>query len=79
LEKSEVLSKLNYIFKNVFDDEKIEIELKSNADSVSGWDSLNHIYLITEIEEKFNLKFTSEEIQKWNEVSNIVDSILNRQ
>ena len=36
---------------------KIEIKNDLSAKDVDNWDSLTHMILISEIEEKFNIKF----------------------
>lgn len=55
------LNQYNEIFKNVLllEDETIQ---DATIDNVLQWDSLEHFHLVTEIEEKFNIKFKNEEI-----------------
>lgn len=72
-----VLDKLSPIFKEVFEDESLEIDENSNSDNVNGWDSLNHIYLVVAIEEAFNIKFTAEDIQSWQNVGEMAEYISN--
>ena len=77
MNKNEVMNKLALIFREVFDDENLNINENSNADNVYGWDSLNHIYLVVAIEDYFNLKFTTEEINGWDNVGNMAEHIMN--
>ena len=72
-----VLDQLSPIFKEVFEDESLEIDENSNSDNVNGWDSLNHIYLVVAIEEAFNIKFTAEDIQSWHNVGEMAEYISN--
>ena len=76
MERNEIYDKLNEIFRDVLDNDEIELTDTSKADDIEEWTSLTHIQLIVEIEKAFNLRFTSEEILEWNNVGEMVDSIL---
>lgn len=76
MERSEIYDKLNEIFRDVLDNDEIELTDASKADDIEEWTSLTHIQLIVEIEKAFNLRFTSDEILEWNNVGEMVDSIL---
>ncbi len=78
MERSEIFEKLNEIFRDVLDNDEIELTDASKADDIEEWTSLTHIQLIVEIEKAFNLRFTSEEILEWNNVGEMVDSILTK-
>jgi len=75
LNKDQVIEKIIPIFKDVFEDEGLDINENSNSENVNGWDSLNHIYLVVAIEEAFSLKFTAEDIQSWNNVGAMAEYI----
>lgn len=77
MNKDEVLEKLAPIFKEVFEDEDLKISMDSNSDNINGWDSLNHIYLVVAIEEKFKIKFLAEDIQSWDNVGDMAEYISN--
>lgn len=57
-----VTEKLQEIFRDIFDDEEIELFDDMTAADVEDWDSLSHITLIGEIESEFSITFTTEEI-----------------
>ncbi len=78
MERNEIFKKLNEIFNDVLDLEDIELEEKTCADDVEDWDSLSHIQLIVAIEKELGIKFTSHEIMKWNNVGEMVDTILEK-
>ncbi len=79
MEREEVFSKLNEIFEDVLDlDETPQLTDSTSANDIEEWDSLSHIQLIVAIEKAFKLKFTSQEILKWNNVGEMVDTITSR-
>lgn len=79
MEREEIFEKLNEIFEDVLDlDETPELTDATSANDIEEWDSLSHIQLIVAIEKAFKLKFTSQEILKWNNVGEMVDCILSK-
>ena len=79
MERTEIFEKLNEIFEDVLDlDETPELTDETSANDIEEWDSLSHIQLIVAIEKAFKLKFTSLEIMKWNNVGEMVDSMIQK-
>jgi len=75
MEKIQILSEIQSIMRDVFDDESIVIEKQSTANDVEGWDSLTHIQLIVAIEKHFKIKFSSKEILSWKDVGEMLEGI----
>lgn len=76
MEKAELLKRVNDIFIDVLDDDSIILTYETTADDVEDWDSLNHIQLVVAIEKEFKVRFTSKEIQSWQNVGEMLDCIL---
>tara|TARA_B100000131_G_C17596740_1_gene401625 strand:+ start:286 stop:501 length:216 start_codon:yes stop_codon:yes gene_type:complete len=49
------------------------IKLNDSADNVSNWDSLNHLRIILEIENEFDISIEHEIIPDLNSVKKILD------
>ena len=78
MERQEIFEKLNEIFIDVLDLDECNLTDDTTADDIEEWDSLSHVQLIVTIEKAFNIKFTSLEIMKWNNVGEMVDSMLQK-
>jgi acyl carrier protein len=70
-----MLKKVNDIFIDTLDNEDITLTYETTAKDVDDWDSLNHIQLVVAIERYFKIRFTSQEIQSWNNVGEMLDCI----
>ncbi len=75
MDKSEILRIVNGVFIDILDDENIVLTDETTANDVDEWDSLNHIQLVVAIERQFRIRFNSQEIQRWNNVGEMVNSI----
>lgn len=75
MEAKEILTKLEWIFRDVLENEDIKLTNSTTADDIDEWDSLTHIQLVVEIEKAFDVKFTSKEILSWNQIGDMVNSI----
>ena len=75
MDKQQILAEVEEIFRDVLDNEEIELQDATTADDVEEWDSLTHIQLIVAIEKHFKIKFTSKEIQSWQNVGEMIDCI----
>lgn len=78
MDKGEILKTVNDIFIDVLDDENIRLTHETTANDVEEWDSLNHIQLVVAIEKQFGIRFTSWEIQSWNNVGELINTISNK-
>ncbi len=71
----DILEELTGIFKEVMENDDLVVTRETTAADVEEWDSISHIMLITSIEKHFKLKFSSQEILKWENVGQMVDAI----
>jgi acyl carrier protein len=78
MKREEVFIKVQNIFKDIFDDETLEISDSTNSSDIDEWDSLNHINLVVAIEKEMGIKFTFEELAKLKNVGAMVDLMLQK-
>ena len=78
MEKTQVLADVQDIFRDVLDNEEIEINFETVADDIEEWDSLSHIQLIVAIEKHFRIKFNSKELMEWKTVGDMIDCIISK-
>ena len=77
MERTDIFEKLNEIFEDILDlDETPNLTDATSANDIEEWDSLSHVQLVVAIEKAFKVKFTSAEIIKWQNVGQMVNSIL---
>ncbi|MBE5907714.1 MAG: acyl carrier protein [Lachnospiraceae bacterium] len=74
--REEVFEKLTEVFRDVFDDETIELTDATTAEDIEEWDSLMHITLISEIEDAFDVNFSMKEVTGLHNVGELADAIL---
>ena len=70
-----VLTRLHDVFREVFDDDELEIDPSTTAADVEGWDSLQHVTLILNVERAFGIKFTSKQVAKLGNVGEMAELI----
>lgn len=71
----EIMTRLQPIFRDVFDQPNLEITRESNAKTVDGWDSLTHVTLVIAVEQEFGIKFGLGELQDLEDVGGMINLI----
>jgi acyl carrier protein len=70
-----MLNELQSVFRDVFEDQSLIITPETTANNIKMWDSLSHMVLMTSIEEKFNIKFSFNEVMGFDKVGDLIDTI----
>ena len=78
MERKEVFNKMEKIFSEVLDLDSVTLQDCTSSEDVEGWDSLAHVQLISKIQSVFGIKFSAKEMIGWDNVGEIVDSIMQK-
>ena len=78
MDREKIKAKLTGVFQDVFDDDSIELSDKTTADDIDGWDSLEHITLISAVEKAFKMRFTMKEVSGMKNVGEMMDILAER-
>ncbi len=73
-----IYERLNEVFREFFDDEEIYLDADTTADDIEDWDSLNHITLMSAVEDEFGIRFTMGEVSGMKNVGEMVEIIKSR-
>lgn len=74
--REEVFERLTQVFREVFDDEEIELTDSTTADDIEDWDSFEHINLVVAVEEEFSFKIPMGKVVTMKNVGEMVDIII---
>lgn len=74
--REEAFKRLTNVFREVFDDDTIELTDETTSDDIEDWDSFEHINLIVAVESEFNFKIPMGKVVTMKNVGEMVDIIL---
>lgn len=75
---SSVKQKLNRVFRDVFDDDNIEIFDAMTAGDIDEWDSVTHITLVLAVEKEFGVRLNAAEVGKLDNVGAMIELLARR-
>lgn len=70
--ENQVFTEVQGIFRDVFDEESLNITNETNANDIEEWDSLEQINLIVAMENVFKIKFTIDEVSVLKNVGEMI-------
>ena len=70
--------KLTKVFREVFDDDSIELTPETTANDIEDWDSIEYINLIAAVEDAFGMRFQMREVSGMKNVGEMVQIIESR-
>ena len=73
--REDILTKLNSIFRKVFDDNRLNIHFTTTSNEIDRWDSISLANLTYCIELDFNIKIDFEDSLQWSNVGDICNYI----
>ena len=76
--EAEIYETLNQVFREVLEDDTIKLTPQTTAEDVDGWDSMNHIFIVVELEKRFKVKFHAAEMEELKNVGELVSLLEDR-
>lgn len=78
MEREIILSAVSGICRDVFENAELDITRATSAKDVANWDSMSNLFLIDALEQKFQFKFTLDEIMNAQNIGELCDVIEQR-
>jgi len=75
MDREKILQEITEIFREVFDDDELEIFENTSAEDIEEWDSLENINLMLSIEKLYGIKFTIQDMSSMNNVGDMITMI----
>ena len=76
--REEVFTKLNEVFRDVFDDETICVNENTTSADIEDWDSLEHINLLAAVEQEFGMTLNMGLVVSMKNVGEMADIIMSQ-
>ena len=73
-----IYATLTPIFRDVLDNDTLDIHPGLTAKDVGEWDSLSHVRLILSVEKSFGIHFSTAELSQFENVGQLADMIANK-
>tara|TARA_Y100000589_G_scaffold321715_1_gene353518 strand:+ start:111 stop:356 length:246 start_codon:yes stop_codon:yes gene_type:complete len=70
-----ILQILTSIFREIFDDDELNINRETTALDIEEWDSLNQIKIILACEKAFNVRLKPREITAMENIGDMIDHL----
>ena len=75
MDQSAIMGELTDVFRKVLDNPDISLTPQTTAEDVQDWDSLNHIFIVVEVERRFGIKFQAAEMEELKNVGELAELI----
>jgi acyl carrier protein len=78
VDHDEILSSINELMRDIFNEEDLVATDEMTADDVDDWDSHNHVRLMVAIQERFNIEFNGKEVNAPENVGELVEIVASK-
>lgn len=75
MDSKKIMGILTEIFKDIFDDESLILNISMQIQDIDGCDSLNFITLMDAIEDEFNIRFLASEFYSLKNIGQLIEAI----
>ena len=71
----QIQSEIQDVFRRVFGNDTLIVTPKTTQEDIEAWDSLEHINILSIIEQQYGIKFNLNEVMEIKTVGDIIDLI----
>jgi len=75
LTRDQLLQKTTELLSELLDDDNLKLSEATTADTVEGWDSINHVRLLIGLEKALGIQFETDEVSSIKNVGGLIDVI----
>ena len=75
MSRDDIKKSIQQIFRDIFDDEQLNISDETNAGDIEDWDSLEQINILVAIQREFTIKFSIDDVEKLENVGQTIDLV----
>ena len=76
---AEIYAGLTELFHEVFSDDTLVLTPQTSADQVAAWDSVKMVTIILGVEQRFDVRLRSREVDKLKNVGDLADLVKSKQ
>ena len=77
--EAEIYAELTDLFHDVFSDDSLVLTPQTSADQVAGWDSVKMVTIILGVEQRFDVRLRSREVDKLKNVGDLATLVKSKQ
>ncbi len=77
--EAEIYATLTDLFHDVFSDDSLVLTPQTSADQVAGWDSVKMVTIILGVEQRFDVRLRSREVDKLRNVGDLATLLKSKQ
>lgn len=78
MEAKEILRRITPIFREVFNDDELEVNMELKSEDIDDWSSITQMLMVTEIEREFGIIFKLIDVATMNSVAEVIEAIQNK-
>ena len=77
--EAEIYAGLTELFREVFSDDTLVLTPQTSADQIAGWDSVKMVTIILGVEQRFDIRLRSREVDKLKNVGDLAALVESKQ
>jgi acyl carrier protein len=78
MDRNKIIEEIRGILISILQHDNFEMKDELSASDVDGWDSLSHMIIINEIEKHFKVRFKLKELNKLNNMGNLLELLISK-